>query len=1411
MNWMRKCKGSISIFLCLILLPMVTYSTMIIDGSRLQTSRVVITNAGDLTMNAALSEYDQILHDMYGLFAVAGADDADPEKFKKSLKAYFEQTIQNEILTVDAEGNFVSNFADWLVNIGFEGGATPDEISDFLKMQVEEFGYEGVDGSELSNPAVMKRQIVDYMKYKGPLSIASTLFKKLDFLKDSGNQTKVVSNKVKYTKALGDMQDPCEVIYKYLVSGEYDGSSPNPFEGETGAPFSYNQLVGDQAAIDADAYLPGGSGEHPINVMIHQKTAYQRYQSVIQDFKYATYFYMLYENKAKFEDSDNWNFTSKNLSELEALVDPADRIEYGFIYDSIPTSGRDKWDIQDDYWRRAGDIENVMNSIVNKNSGAKGCLENLTEDYWMTPNGYSPSVGHSQTTDDNRISYYTVWDNALKRQHLRQAYSSSDNIGTLKENAQNKFVAQYYYNDRKYNMIKVLYYYKLLLELNSKYESALNSFKSWKKSYYDDQDYEDEDERTEDKEEVDRDWEGEYYGVHNIYDACCNNLRTDFTDNIGEIISEARDNSYYTQCANPYIGYAEAEFSRLYYSYKGGLEILEHVKTQLDKIEESIEAAETAKGQWRDSIKNVNSSSIHENMQSDYNSTIDAIDKDAFDKFKAYVIAQIGDDSNPVNMYGIKGVIKRLENLTFNGTKIVDNSGDYENVYNFADLVGKISKDNYNEATDKSDQYVINTSNADESHFKPSSFTLGIDYLEPLEGIETFPMYGSAPDNSNEKFMETIISVATAEKKDMDSGTQQMMDQINSDNDVDDSGKPTGGTADSLGEKPKAASGDPGEAFKDAMDSIIAKYSSSDDGGTLPTGHVSSVEYPDDGKVEEDSNPSGSLDEATGILDMLSNLGATVVNSAYLEEYFTEMFTCQTDAIYVDEANGVTKYSGFNKKLLDPANNWYGKEVEYILWGNDNLNTNLGYNEALIFTIRFALNAIYAFTATDIQSFALEVATALAGWTVIGVPIVQALITLGIALAESAYDLHLLKDGEDVPIYKNAKTFVCSPTGALTTIVEHELTNTVNTVINTATSKVEQYFDGLVDKALDGTYGKIEDVLNDASSGIDSYIEKTATYLSDTVRTAADNLFINPIVNELNPIWAEVHNGASSLHDSVVAHINDAFAEIEGSVGNLNEGLLQTIVQEAMNDSTAYSDLKTNIINTVESYFNDLDDAANTFNPTEIRNAISGDDGLINKFITSKSDSFKDVKQNAIDDIKANLEAHKDEAATNIKNYFHEGVEGVSDSITTGINSSIQESVNNFNASRQPGNDGFSDKNPLEDATDAGVESGGFTLNYKEYCKIFVLIHIAANEDVMLQRAAAIMETNVKSKGKDQFSIVSANTMVSLNAKVKLATLFPWIAQENLDDGSIDPDLSTDLSHIGSNYVNVKYNAITGY
>ena len=51
----KAIQGSISVLMVIILLPMLTFSAVIVDSSRLNMAKTMMSSAGDLTMNTALA------------------------------------------------------------------------------------------------------------------------------------------------------------------------------------------------------------------------------------------------------------------------------------------------------------------------------------------------------------------------------------------------------------------------------------------------------------------------------------------------------------------------------------------------------------------------------------------------------------------------------------------------------------------------------------------------------------------------------------------------------------------------------------------------------------------------------------------------------------------------------------------------------------------------------------------------------------------------------------------------------------------------------------------------------------------------------------------------------------------------------------------------------------------------------------------------------------------------------------------------------------------------------------------------------------------------------------------------------------------------------------------------------------
>ena len=180
-----------------------------------------------------------------------------------------------------------------------------------------------------------------------------------------------------------------------------------------------------------------------------------------------------------------------------------------------------------------------------------------------------------------------------------------------------------------------------------------------------------------------------------------------------------------------------------------------------------------------------------------------------------------------------------------------------------------------------------------------------------------------------------------------------------------------------------------------------------------------------DGSARSDAvkNFNDSISEAVSFLDKVDKIVADGLQNLYVAEYAMQMFSYYT----VDKEDGQDKpagdiisLSGYNLQN-HPA---YRGEVEYILWGDESSQTNVGNTMMMIFGIRLLFNSFYAFTDAGINTTATTAATAIAGATPYLIPIIKAVIKLGYAGVETANDISKLKQGYGVTIFKDSSTWV---------------------------------------------------------------------------------------------------------------------------------------------------------------------------------------------------------------------------------------------------------------------------------------------------------------------------------------------------------------------------------------------------
>lgn len=183
-----KQRGSICVLLTLILVPVLMFSGIIVDASRLFASKTVVSGAGDLTMNAALAQYDKKLKDTYGLTAMAKTPDSPDEQQK--LEQMFKESINAKNLT----------------------GESSDGLSSLIQLEETGFEAKGVASSSLAENDVFRQQVMEYMKFRGPVYMADDIvgkIKKLPF-NNAEKQQNYIEKKSAYALEASKLSEPIQ-------------------------------------------------------------------------------------------------------------------------------------------------------------------------------------------------------------------------------------------------------------------------------------------------------------------------------------------------------------------------------------------------------------------------------------------------------------------------------------------------------------------------------------------------------------------------------------------------------------------------------------------------------------------------------------------------------------------------------------------------------------------------------------------------------------------------------------------------------------------------------------------------------------------------------------------------------------------------------------------------------------------------------------------------------------------------------------------------------------------------------------------------------------------------------------------------------------------------------------------------
>lgn len=171
MKW-RSEQGQVTVFLCLILVGMLVLTGVLVDGVRIRSARAEGALALQTAAASVLPGYDSRLKERYGLLGYNGSS---TQVLKEIVKKYLFKNLMME--EKNNPGNTLQSTARWKL----------------YNYRVETLELQPMHN--FSENDVTRRQVVEFMRYRGPIKIAAEWAEKIDAVQEAAEAAEVYRSK----------------------------------------------------------------------------------------------------------------------------------------------------------------------------------------------------------------------------------------------------------------------------------------------------------------------------------------------------------------------------------------------------------------------------------------------------------------------------------------------------------------------------------------------------------------------------------------------------------------------------------------------------------------------------------------------------------------------------------------------------------------------------------------------------------------------------------------------------------------------------------------------------------------------------------------------------------------------------------------------------------------------------------------------------------------------------------------------------------------------------------------------------------------------------------------------------------------------------------------------------------------
>lgn len=1400
LQFMKKINGSVSIFLIIIMFPMLVFSFTIVDLCKIFMAQDVIADATDLAVDSGLTSYDKVLKDMYGLMATsASADD-----LSKKMEEYYNATLElSGIQLTEEEKKTVNGFLTGLLGTGADAEALADN-QNYLNVRAEK-GENGsvitadpVAASAISNPAVMKRQIVEYSKYRGVVSLAAGMLEKLGVLSDSGNQTKAVKSKVKFDKDVSTIGSAAQQLYSqfriyFYNCGELESGGGTSASG-IDAVYSKIDKIKDTEADMLNKYpLWSYSYEKSHSVSANFRSQISKVET---DDAWEEYFKKKFDKsleKKGMPSSASYNDGGLNAASLNTDLgkwfSTCDTLGM-FIYLApfFKSSGKMKsMDTGYDYVPNNASQFATKMKALSSDLGNKGPLSEMYDFF-------------ESIIDDKKVFIFDSFEASLEAYYgylpLFDSKKTAPDTISVKYDT-NTSAGAHNANGARSHDYSIEDFADKYREFKTCYEKAVE--------FRDD---------NEDIKEDDEDYE-DIVALRTALAGLENSKAVKLIKMEDEVLASIE---YLQIMALMQMDDWSGSFAAYYYQMYQQYQLINEMTKKDGVLDKFLECIENAKGSAKsmgEAVDKIETESIQSSMKSQYEESAKMIEElktddieevrtflksrgeklkailDAMDKFKVEgqkVCSGVKlNDHDDSNSYDIGGYIADSEKI-FNSVI----SGETSSVWN--DIKSLIKK-NVGLVTETipatgisswNDQKIDGTKELKETDFyktleklaKPSDADTDTTVKDKIKDLGE-----TKKDENGNVVPDTMEKDRT---KDSDgSGDSSSSGGSSGSGDSDSSEDDNSDKPDfyKLIENAKSFS----EYYEELMSTKAESSEDSDDNNMKPQDGSLSTSQSDEDLA--DSTASG-LDN---VITLLANLAEAARDDLLMTEYATEMFSCHTTnldpkgtgVLIKDDAKKETRMNG---EKYPEYTNVYRAELEYILYGLDSSTANVAAAGAIIFGIRFALNLIYAFTDAEITQFTLAAATAAGAIFPFSIPLIQTVMRIGLAIAESGIDLTELMMGKSVPLYKSSKTWVCSPRG-IAEKGKDVLMDVADTVVDQGTQAIAD----LIDEGAD----KLDELVTNGGEKLDDFVDAQAENLKSTIETSIKQ----PVMEKIQSVITSVENKTNEAKEEVRASLKKSLAELKSGFES-QLGLDSIVEQDSVDPETGekvsadllkiaekkvLSKLDTDYI--ADKVADKLEDLVNalTFKSGEDpwKAATEKLQKVLNEQVFDKLNSAIDDAVDEAKKMSGGLQDKAKEAISKVSSQLKDGTLKTSAEAKEMLHNEISSAFDSKGGkvSLKKNNGGLNEAKGVEKSS---ALSNALNMSYKDYLFVFTLIgFIAPSESSMLSRMAHVMEVNCDQKegGSGSYTLNKAVTLLGAKTSGSVKTLFFGAV---FNDGQLD-------------------------